>query len=91
MKYNLTTTYSETELSFLKSHNCQILSEINLPQSAFTEAYKPLRMFKYGGIYIAEIPDDESGAPVWAILSKLKGKYRYSTYYDSLEALEQGI
>lgn len=91
MKYNLNTTYSETELSFLKSHNCQILSEINLPLSAFTEACKPLRMFKYGGICIAEIPDDESEATVWAILSKWKGKYRYSTYYDSLEALEQGL
>lgn len=44
-----------------------------------------------GGVYIAEIMDDETGSLVWAVLSKWKGIYHFSTYYASLEALERGM
>ena len=48
-------------------------------------------MFNYGGTYIAEIIDDETGKLVWAVLSKWNGIYHFSTYYDCLETLEQGL
>lgn len=51
----------------------------------------PQRMLEYGGTYIAEIYDDESGKRIWGVLSKWKGVYHFSSYYDSLEALEQGL
>ncbi len=46
---------------------------------------------QYGGAYVAEIIDDETNDLVWAVLSKWKGVYHFSGYYDSLEALEQGL
>ena len=51
----------------------------------------PRRMFKYGSEYIGEILDDESNKLVWAVLSKWKGVYYFSTYYEDLDALEQGL
>ena len=42
----------------------------------------PRRMFKYGSEYIGEILDDESNKLVWAVLSKWKGVYYFSTYYE---------
>ena len=48
-------------------------------------------MFKYGGTYITEIIDDETNSLMWAVLSKRKGTYHFSGYYDCLEALEQGL
>lgn len=91
MKFRLDTTYSEEELQFLAKHNCKILSEINLSKVNFTEQEVPRRLFNYGGTYIAEIIDDETGNLVWAVLSKWKGVYHFSTYYDCLETLEQGL
>ena len=44
-----------------------------------------------GGVYIAEIMDDETGSLVWAVLSKWKGIYHFSAYYASLDALERGM
>lgn len=91
MKFKLNTNYSEEELKFFKAHNCEILSEINLSKTNFSEYEVPRRMFKYGGAYIAEIIDDETNNFVWAVLSKWKGVYHFSAYYDCLEVLEQGL
>lgn len=46
---------------------------------------------KYGGIYIAEIYDDESAELVWAVLPKRRDIYHFSSVYDSLSSLEQGL
>lgn len=91
MKFRLDTNYSEEELQFLAKHNCTLLSEINLSKTNFSEYEVPCRMFKYGGTYIAEIIDDETNRLMWAVLSKRKGTYHFSGYYDCLEALEQGL
>lgn len=91
MKCRLDTNYSEKELRFLTKHNCKILSEINLSKTNFSEYEVPRRLFNYGGTYIAEIIDDETGNLVWADLSKWKGIYHFSSYYDCLETLEQGL
>ena len=91
MKFIFDTNYSEEELHFFAEHNCTILSEIILSKTDFSESEAPRRMFNYGGTYIAEIIDDETGNLVWAVLSKWKGVYHFSTYYDCLEALEQGL
>lgn len=91
MKFRLNTNYSEEELQFFKEHNCKILSEINLPKTNFSEYEVPRRMFNYGGAYIAEIIDEETDKLVWAVLVKGKRTYHFSTYYDCLEALEQGL
>lgn len=91
MKLKLDATYCEEELQFLAKHNCKILSEINLSKMNFSKYEIPRRLFHYGGTYIAEIIDDETGSLVWAVLSKWKGVYHFSTYYDCLEALEQGL
>lgn len=91
MKFKLDTNYSEEELQFLAKHNCKILSEIKLSKINFSENEVPRRLFNYGGTYIAEIVDDETGNLVWAVLSKWKGIYHFSTYYDCLETLEQGL
>ena len=85
MKFNLDTIYPENELQFFKEHNCNILSEINL-----SEYEIPLRMFEYGGTYIAESIDDETNGLVWAVLAKSKGVYHFSGYCDCLETLAQG-
>lgn len=42
-------------------------------------------------MYIAEIIDYESGEPVWAVLSKFRGVYRFTTYYGDLSALKEGL
>lgn len=91
MKFRLDTNYSEEELQFLAKHNCTLLSEINLSKTNFSEYEVPRRMFNYGRTYIAEIIDDETGKLVWAVLSKWNGIYHFSTYYDCLETLEQGL
>lgn len=91
MKYRLDTNYSEEELQFFAEHNCKILSEIVLSKTNFSEYEVPRRMFCYGGIYIAEILDEETGYFVWAVLSKWKGIYHFSACYDSLKSLEQGL
>ncbi len=91
MRFKLNTDYSGEELQFLEEHRCKILSEIKLSKTNFSEYEIPRRMFVYGGAYIAEIMDDESGSLVWAVLSKWKGIYHFSAYYASLEALERGM
>lgn len=91
MKFRLDTNYTEEELHFFARHNCKILSEINLSRTNFSEYEVPRRMFNYGGTYIAEIIDDETGDLIWAVLSKWKGIYHFSAYYDCLETLEQGL
>ncbi|MCM1315148.1 MAG: hypothetical protein NC205_08580 [Prevotella sp.] len=48
-------------------------------------------MFKYGGAYIGEVFDDEDNEFIWAELSKFKGVYRFSTYWGTLDSLEQGL
>ena len=40
---------------------------------------------------IAEIVDDETEGIVWAVLSKWKGIWHFSSYYDSLEGIIEGI
>jgi len=76
---------------FLKKNNCEIISEIKLSKTNFTEKEIPRRMIKYGGQYIAEIIDDETDEIVWAVLSKWKGVWHFSNCYDSLENMTQGI
>ena len=91
MTFKLDTDYSEKEWEFLKEHNCKILSMIKLGKTNFSENEIPRRMFQYGGEYIAEIVDDETNHFVWAVLSKWKGVYHFSQYYECLEKLEQGL
>ena len=85
MKFIFDTKYSETELEFLSRHNCKMISEIKLSKMDLSEHEIPRRMFKYGSEYIGEILDDESNKLVW------KGVYYFSTYYEDLDALEQGL
>ena len=91
MKFVLDTDYSAEELTFLESLGCEILSEIKLSKTKFSEYEIPRRMFRYGGTYIAEIIDDETEGLVWAVLSKWKGIYHFSACSDSLEDIIQGL
>ena len=91
MKFVLDTNYSAEELNVLESLGCEVLSEIKLSKSNFSEYEIPRRMFRYGGTYIAEIIDDETEGLVWAVLSKWKGIYHFSACSDSLEAIIQGL
>lgn len=91
MRYRLNTDYTADEMDFIARNNCVILSEIKLGRTDFSSNETPRRMFVYGGEYIAEIIDDESGEPVWAVLSKYKGVYRFTAYYGDLSALENGL
>ncbi len=91
MKYILDIDYSEEEHIFLEKNNCEIISEIKLSKTNFTEKEIPRRMIKYGGQYIAEIIDDETDEIVWAVLSKWKGIWHFCNCYDSLENMTQGI
>lgn len=91
MRFKLDTKYSEQELQFVDNYHCEILSEIKLSNVHFSEHEIPRRMLKYCGTYVAEIRDDESDDLVWAVLSKWKGAYHISSYYDSLDALAEGL
>ena len=91
MKLTLDTGYSEAERSFLQRHRCEVLTEVKFSRTKLSEREIPRRMFRYGGTYIAEIMDDETGDLVWAVISKWKGIYHVSDCYDCLEALEQGL
>lgn len=91
MKFIFDMKYSKTKLEFLSRHNCKMISEIKLSKMDLSEHEIPRRMFKYGSEYIGEILDDESNKLVWAVLSKWKGVYYFSTYYEDLDALEQGL
>lgn len=89
MKFILDVNYSEQEIKWIEKNNCEILSEIKLSKTNFNENEIPKRMLKYGGAYIAEIIDDETGNLIWAELSKWKGVWHFNSYYGSLEVLEQ--
>jgi len=91
MTYRLNINYSEEERHFLEVNNCEIVLEIKLSKTNFSDKEIPMRMIKYGGQYIAEIVDDETEGIVWAVLSKWKGVWHFSSYYDSLESIIQGI
>lgn len=91
MKFILDTEYSEEELEFVNRHNCEILSEIKLSKINFSENEAPHRMLKYYGTYVAEICDDESDALIWAVLAKKKGVYHFSSCFEDLEVIEQGL
>lgn len=91
MKFKLNTVYTAEETSFLERNNCEILTEIKLGKTDFHDNEIPRRMFRYGGDYIAEIIDDESGESVWVVLSKFKGVYRLTAYYSDFSALENGL
>ncbi|MDE7193759.1 MAG: hypothetical protein K2O14_07280 [Oscillospiraceae bacterium] len=91
MKYKLSTDYTAEEIGFLARNNCEILSEIRLGKTDFSDNETPRRMFRYGGEYIAEIIDGESGETVWAVLSKFKGVYRFTAYYSDLSSLRNGL
>lgn len=91
MKYILGIEYSEEENIFLETNNCAIISEIKMSKTDFTEREIPRRMIKYGGQYVAEIVDNETNEIVWAVLSKWKGVWLFSSYYDSLKNLIQGV
>ena len=91
MKFVLDTNYSAGELNVLESLGCEVLSEIKLSKTNFSEYEIPRRMFRYGGTYIAEIIDDETEGLVWAVLSKWKGIYHFSACSDSLETIIQGL
>ncbi len=83
MKIKFSTEYSEKELDFLKKHNCEILSEIKLPNHFNDDI--PARMFIYYGSYIGEIKDEDG--LVWAAL----GKRGWGECYADLESLEEGF
>lgn len=91
MKYTMDTRFSDEELRILESYGCEIVPEISFARTDFAKNEIPQRMIKYGSTYIAEITDSESGESVWAVLSKWKGTWHSDSYYDSLEALMQGI
>lgn len=91
MKYILDIDYSEEEYRLLLKNNCEVISNIELRKTDFTEKEIPRRMIKYGGQYIAETIDAETDKIVWAVLSKWKGVWHFSSYYDSLENMMQGI
>lgn len=91
MKFKLSTGYSEEELKFIEENHGEILSEIKLSRVNFSAYEIPRRMFRYGGEYIAEVLDEESNQLIWAVLSKWKGVYSFSQYYDSLVSLEEGL
>lgn len=91
MKFVLDTNYSAEELNVLESLGCEVLSEIKLSKTNFSEYEIPRRMFQYCGTYIAEIMDDETEGLVWAVLSKWKGIYHFSACSDSLETIIQGL
>lgn len=91
MKFKLDIHYSEKELKFIRKHNCDIFSEIKLSKTNFSDNEIPRRLLKYGCTYIAEIRNDEGDNLIWAVLSKWKGIYHFSSYYDSLESLEHGL
>ncbi len=91
MKFVLDTNYSAEELNVLESLGCEVLSEIKLSKTNFSEYEIPRRMFRYGGTYIAEIIDDETEGLVWAVLSKWKEIYHFSACSDSLETIIQGL
>lgn len=89
MKFIFDTKYSETELAFLTYHNCEILSDIKLSKVDLSKDEIPRRVFKYGSQSFGEIYDDENNKFVWAVLSRWKGVYCFSTYYEDLDVLEQ--
>lgn len=93
MRFKFDTEYSEKEMEFLTENNCQILSEIKLSRTDFSKSGIPRRMFKYAGgsSYIGEILDDETGEYIWGVLSKWKGVYHFSDFYEDLECLEEGL
>lgn len=91
MRFKLNTDYTAEEKDFIARNDCVIFSEIRLGRTDFSDNETPRRMFAYGGAYIAEIIDDESGKTVWAVLSEFKGVYRFTAYYSDLSALENGL
>ena len=91
MKFVFDTNYSKEKLGFLESLDCEILAEIKLSKTNFSQYEIPRRMFRYGGTYIAEIIDDETDELVWAVLSKRNGIYHFSACGDSLETIIQGL
>lgn len=91
MRFRLNIDYNAEEKDFITRNNCVILSEIKLGRTDFSDNETPRRMFVYGGEYIAEIIDDESGEPAWAVLSKFRGVYRFTAYYSDLSSLRNGL
>lgn len=91
MKFTFDTNYSEEELKFIKENDCVILSEIKLSKTNFAENEYPRRMFRFGGTYVGEIFDEEINDFSWAVLSKWKGVYQFTSYYNTLQQLEQGL
>lgn len=91
MRFKFDTEYSEKEMEFLTENNCEILSEIKLSRTNFSKSGIPRRMFKYYGDYIGEVFDDETGEHLWGILSKWKGVYHFSDFYEDLESLKEGL
>lgn len=91
MIYKLDINYSEEEQHFLKEYDCEIVTFIKLSKADFMDDELPKRMIKYGGTYVAEIIDDETNSLMWAVLSKRKGVWHYSSHYESLESMIQGI
>lgn len=72
MIYRLDINYLEEERYFLEVNDCEIILEIKLSKTNFSDKEIPRRMIKYGGQYIAEIVDDETEGIVWAVLSNWK-------------------
>lgn len=91
MTFTLDTVYSAQEQRFIELHNCKIISRIKLSKTDFSDTEIPKRMIKYGGEYIAEIIDDETNEPVWAVLSEWKGVWRFTSVYESLENMAEGL
>lgn len=91
MKFIFDTNYSEEELEFIKENNGVILSEIKLSKTNFSENENPRGMICFGGTYVGEVFDEENKDFSWAVLSKWKGVYQFTSYYSALQQLEQGL
>lgn len=48
-------------------------------------------MICFGGTYVGEVFDEENKDFSWAVLSKWKGVYQFTSYYSTLQQLEQGL
>lgn len=61
----------------------------NIPIKKFSEDAAPSMLIEFGGTYIAKTVID--GERVWAVVSKSKGKFRYTSYADMLSVLLENL
>lgn len=89
MRFKLDRNYSDKEIEFIKENNCEILDELKLSKTDFQSGELPLRAIKYGGAYICKV--SETSEPAWAELTKFRGVFCFSNYYDSLKTVKENL